>query len=48
MHVVLHQFEVIAPVYGLDHVDNNHIRVIEGLNNNIKLNILSLGILGLT
>ena len=48
MHVVLHKFEVIAPVYGLDNVDNNHIRVIEGLNNNIKLNILSLGILGLT
>lgn len=24
-------------------VDNNHIRVIEGLNNNIRLNVLSLG-----
>ena len=48
MHVVLHQFEGTAPVYGLNDVDNNHIRFIEGLNNNIKLNILSLGILELT
>ena len=24
-------------------LDNNHIKVIEGLTNNIKLNVLSLG-----
>ena len=24
------------------HADNNHIKTIEGLNNNIKLNVLSL------
>jgi hypothetical protein len=43
MHGVFHKFEGIAAVYGLNNIDNNHIRTIEGLNNNIKLNILSLG-----
>ena len=29
-------------MYSLCHTDNNHIKTIEGLNNNIKLNVLSL------
>jgi hypothetical protein len=30
-------------MYAWAETDNNHIKVIEGLNSNIKLNVLSLG-----
>lgn len=44
MHGIFHQSARTHAMYMHFHTDNNHIKVIEGLNNNIKLNVLSLGI----
>ena len=42
MHEYVHEPQRTSAVYFIKHADNNHIRIIEGLGSNVKLNVLSL------